>query len=225
MAFGQIETELARQAAGGKEGAPARALTATRCRGRPAGPPVEDVIEPLQTLGRTGSDSRHPDSAGAERRDRRRGRAATWSSLNGLPDHFIDNAVAALRLSSLPSVIWWRGGPIDVLGNLIKLADRVILDADPPEPAWKCARENCERAAFSDVRWTRLTRWRALMAQFFDLPEVQARPARSSTVHRGLGSPRRACSPRGCRASCSGTTGSRSKFRTATGRADHAACR
>ena len=31
-----------------------------------------------------------------------------------------------------------------------------------------------ERAAFSDLRWTRLTRWRALMAQFFDLPEVQA---------------------------------------------------
>jgi len=84
-------------------------------------------------------------------------------------------------LSSLPTVIWWRGGPVEILGNLIKLADRVVLDADPPEPGWKCAVENLERAAFSDVRWTRLTRWRALMAQFFDLPEVQA--AASSFTH------------------------------------------
>ena len=172
VAFGQIETQLARQAAGGKEGAPARALIATVVA---VGPPdrLQDVIEPLQTLGRTGAirgiliPQGPSDATGAEV-------GCNVVVLNGLPDHFIDNAVAALRLSSLPSVVWWRGGPIEVLGSLIKLADRVILDADPPEPAWKCAHENLERAAFSDVRWTRLTRWRALMAQFFDLPEVQA---------------------------------------------------
>ena len=171
VAFGQIETQLARQAAGGKEGAPARALIATVVA---VGPPdrLQDVIEPLQTLGRTGAirgiliPQGPSDATGAEV-------GCNVVVLNGLPDHFIDNAVAALRLSSLPSVVWWRGGPIEVLGSLIKLADRVILDADPPEPAWECAHENLERAAFSDVRWTRLTRWRALMAQFFDLPEVQ----------------------------------------------------
>ena len=107
--------------------------------------------------------------------------------LNGLPDNFIDNAVAALRLSSLPTMIWWRGGPTEVLANLIKLADRVVLDADPPEPVWKCAVERFERAAFSDLRWTRLTRWRALMAQFFDLPEVRGGGlVVQPPVHRGI---------------------------------------
>ena len=29
----------------------------------------------------------------------------------------------------------------------------------------------------SDLRWTRLTRWRELFAQFFDLPDVRDRGA------------------------------------------------
>ena len=54
VAFGQIETELAHQAAGGKDAAPARALTATVVA---VGPPdrLRDVVEPLQTLGRSGA--------------------------------------------------------------------------------------------------------------------------------------------------------------------------
>jgi glucose-6-phosphate dehydrogenase assembly protein OpcA len=31
-----------------------------------------------------------------------------------------------------------------------------------------------ERTSVTDLRWTRLTRWRALLAHFFDIPEVQA---------------------------------------------------
>jgi glucose-6-phosphate dehydrogenase assembly protein OpcA len=31
-----------------------------------------------------------------------------------------------------------------------------------------------ERTSVTDMRWTRLTRWRALMAHFFDIPEVRA---------------------------------------------------
>jgi glucose-6-phosphate dehydrogenase assembly protein OpcA len=171
VTFGQIEAELAHQAAGGKDSAPARALTATVVA---VGPPerLKEVVEPLQTLGRSGATRGILIPQGPSE-----GTGASVASnvvvLNGLPDSFIDNAVASLRLSSLPTVIWWRGGPVEILGNLIKLADRVVLDADPPEPAWKCADDNLDRAAFSDVRWTRLTRWRGLMAQFFDLPEVQ----------------------------------------------------
>ena len=172
VAFGQIEGELAQRATVGKDAAPARALTATVVA---VGPPdrLHEVVEPLHTLGRTGAirailiPQGPSEASGAEV-------ASNVVVLNGLQDSFIDNAVAALRLSSLPTVIWWRGGPVEILGNLIKLADRVVLDADPPEPGWACAAENLDRAAFSDMRWTRLTRWRALMAQFFDLPEVQA---------------------------------------------------
>jgi glucose-6-phosphate dehydrogenase assembly protein OpcA len=170
VGFAEIESALAREGVRPKEGAPARALTATVVAVGPRDR-LREVVGPLQQLGSSGAirgilipQGPAPES-GAQV-------ASNVVALNGLQDNFIDNAVAALRLSSLPTVIWWRGGPTDVLKNLIKLADRVVLDAEPPEPGWKCAVERFDRAAFSDVRWTRLTRWRALMAQFFDLPEV-----------------------------------------------------
>jgi glucose-6-phosphate dehydrogenase assembly protein OpcA len=171
VGFAQLESVLGRDSAKQSDAAPARALTATVVAVGPSDR-LQDVVKPLQSLGNSGAirGILIPQGSTAESGARV---ASNVVVLNGLPDNFIDNAVAALRLSSLPTVIWWRGGPTEVLANLIKLADRVLLDADPPEPAWKCAVERFDRAAFSDLRWTRLTRWRALMAQFFDLPEVE----------------------------------------------------
>jgi len=171
VGFAQIESALGRDSAKQSDAAPARALTATVVAVGPR-ERLQDVVKPLQALGNSGAirGILIPQGSAAESSARV---ASNVVVLNGLPDNFIDNAVAALRLSSLPTMIWWRGGPTEVLANLIKLADRVLLDADPPEPAWKCAVERFDRAAFSDLRWTRLTRWRALMAQFFDLPEVE----------------------------------------------------
>ena len=94
-------------------------------------------------------------------------------ALPGLVPAYVNNAVAALRLSSLPTVVWWRGGACEILDDLAGLADHVVLDAPDPLEGWKRAAKLLERAAFSDLRWTRLTRWRTLMAQFFDIPEVQ----------------------------------------------------
>ena len=99
--------------------------------------------------------------------------------VEGLHPQFVNNAVAALRLSSLPTLVWWRGGDPARLDGLAALADRVVLDADDPTAAWQAAVPLFERSAFSDVRWARLTRWRALMANFFDIPAV-----RSSTFTR-----------------------------------------
>ena len=99
--------------------------------------------------------------------------------VEGLHPRFLNNAVAALRLSSLPTLVWWRGGDPERLEGLATLADRVVLDPVDPEPVWSHAMPLLERSAFSDLRWTRLTRWRALMANFFDMPEV-----RSSTFTR-----------------------------------------
>jgi glucose-6-phosphate dehydrogenase assembly protein OpcA len=93
--------------------------------------------------------------------------------LEGLQPQFLNNALAALRLSSLPTLVWWRGGDPQRLEGLATLADRVVLDAEDPEPAWAAALSLFERSAFSDLRWTRLTRWRALMANFFDIPAVR----------------------------------------------------
>jgi glucose-6-phosphate dehydrogenase assembly protein OpcA len=95
-------------------------------------------------------------------------------ALEALRPDFLNNAVAALRLSSLPTVVWWRGGDLATLGRLAELSDRLILDGEDPRPEWACAGALLERTAFSDLRWTRLTRWRALMAHFFDIPEVRA---------------------------------------------------
>jgi glucose-6-phosphate dehydrogenase assembly protein OpcA len=95
------------------------------------------------------------------------------ATIEGLPLGYLNNAIAALRLSSLPSVVWWRGGPPDALAGVATLADRVVLDAENPEPLWHRAPDLFERTALTDVRWARLTRWRAVMAHFFDLAPVR----------------------------------------------------
>jgi glucose-6-phosphate dehydrogenase assembly protein OpcA len=94
-------------------------------------------------------------------------------ALEGLRPDYLNNAVAALRLSSLPTLVWWRGGNPDVLDGLADLADRLVFDVEEPEAVWARTKTLSERTATSDLRWTKLTRWRALMAQFFDLPEVR----------------------------------------------------
>lgn len=92
----------------------------------------------------------------------------------GLRPEYVDNAIAAVRLSSLPTVVWWRGGPAEGLNGVASLADRVILDAEDPWPLWERVGSLVDRTAFTDLRWTRLTRWRSAMAHFFDLAEVRA---------------------------------------------------
>ena len=103
--------------------------------------------------------------------------AGNTVAFHGLKPSYFNNAVAALRLSSLPTLVWWRGGRPDTLDGLAGLADRIVLDDDQPEPIWSRAATLFEDSAFSDLRWARLTQWRALMAHFFDIPEVLAAAA------------------------------------------------
>jgi glucose-6-phosphate dehydrogenase assembly protein OpcA len=100
--------------------------------------------------------------------------AGNTVAFHGLKPAFFNNAVAALRLSSLPTLVWWRGGRADTLDGLANLADRIVLDDEQPEQIWSRATTLFEATAFSDLRWARLTQWRALMAHFFDIPEVLA---------------------------------------------------
>ena len=66
-------------------------------------------------------------------------------------------------------------GRVDTLEGVAELADRVVLDDDRPEADLAHAPSTLfEDTAFSDLRWARLTQWRALMAHFFDIPEVLA---------------------------------------------------
>lgn len=168
--FAEIEAALCRGASGDGRGGSGRALTATIVvvgpRERLAA--AADALEALTTGVRTIliSDGDHASPA-----VRVSGRAV---AIEGLRPAYLNNAVAALRLSSLPTLVWWRGGAPDTLDGLGELADRLVLDAEHPLPVWARAATLFEKTAVSDLRWTRLTRWRALMAHFFDIPEVRA---------------------------------------------------
>jgi glucose-6-phosphate dehydrogenase assembly protein OpcA len=105
-------------------------------------------------------------------------------AISGLSPRYLNNAVAALRLSSLPAVVWWRGGSVEALDGLANLADRLVLDVDKPDAVWARADTLFERTALTDLRWTRLTRWRAAVAHLFDLAQVRRSAAgiRSLTI-------------------------------------------
>jgi glucose-6-phosphate dehydrogenase assembly protein OpcA len=94
-------------------------------------------------------------------------------TIEGLRPEYVDNAIAAVRLSSLPTVVWWRGGPPEGLEPVARLVDRVVIDVDDPWDLWRRMPPLFEQAAMTDIRWARLTRWRAAMAHFFDLPKVR----------------------------------------------------
>jgi len=97
----------------------------------------------------------------------------TSITIKDLAPQFLNNAVAGLRLSSLPAVVWWRGGSIAALDDLADLADRLVLDVESPDEAWRRVDRYFDRTALTDLRWARLTRWRSALAHTFDLPQVR----------------------------------------------------
>jgi glucose-6-phosphate dehydrogenase assembly protein OpcA len=66
-------------------------------------------------------------------------------ALEGLQPAFVNNAVAALRLPSLPALVWWRGGEPQQPEDLAELADRLVIDVENPEPVWRRIRAMGER--------------------------------------------------------------------------------
>ena len=55
----------------------------------------------------------------------------------GLLPRYLNNAVASLRLSSLPALGWWRTNDDTQLRDLAVLVDRLVLDAADPLPQWR----------------------------------------------------------------------------------------
>ena len=171
MPFGEIAEALARGRDPAMRTTPPRTLTATVvavC----SGDRLARIAGAVQELGKANAVRALLICEGSETRPKAfvSGDTVAIASLRPL---FINNAVAALRLSSLPTLVWWSGCSTDLLDDLAALADRVVLDDPDPLAIWKRAVEFFDRAAFSDLRWTRLTRWRALMAHFFDIPQVR----------------------------------------------------
>jgi glucose-6-phosphate dehydrogenase assembly protein OpcA len=170
VSFGDIESALKRNAGDEPKRSLAMALTATIVV---AGPP-DRLAEAAAALGElTDAGLRavlisYGDSASPS--------VHVWRqsiALEGLRPEYLNNAVAALRLSSLPTLVWWRGGRVETLKGLAALSDRLVLDAEDPREVWTIVDALAERTAVSDLRWTRLTRWRALMSHFFDIGGVR----------------------------------------------------
>jgi glucose-6-phosphate dehydrogenase assembly protein OpcA len=90
--------------------------------------------------------------------------------------------VRALAAPDLPVVIYHRGVhglPIPVLAEMTAQADKVIVDSGTMQSLqanvaairhWGAGGRHV-----ADLAWTRLTRWRAMIAQFFDDPVQLAR--------------------------------------------------
>jgi len=171
--FADIESALAVRGdeRSGADRSP-RALTATVVAVGP-GDRLEAAADPLRRLAESGGVRAISITHGSAAETHAHV-SPSFVAIEGVPPPFVDNAVAAIRLSSLPTLVWWRGGPVEVLDRVVALADRVVLDVDDPDDLWAHVVTIFDRTAFSDLRWTRLTRWRALMAQFFDIPAVAA---------------------------------------------------
>jgi glucose-6-phosphate dehydrogenase-like protein OpcA len=171
--FSQIEATLSRLVNDGRRRrrAPARALTATVVViGEPAR--LVPAADALEQLGEAGGVRTILISEGGEPSPTA---IVTEHSIaiGGLEPRYIDNAVASLRLSSLPALVWWRGGSIEALNDVAGLADRLVLDTESPDETWARALTFLDETAVTDLRWARLTRWRGLLAHVFDLPRVR----------------------------------------------------
>jgi len=94
----------------------------------------------------------------------------------------LPSASVPLLVADLPVFLCWRAPLLfeeQTFQNLIKAADRVIIDTaaslhsrDELSALARFLRQRSEaQTALSDLNWTRLTAWRALLANFYDTPE------------------------------------------------------
>jgi len=94
----------------------------------------------------------------------------------------IANIIQPLLKPDLPSYLWWVGDPPSddtVFNNLVELSSRVIVDStsffNPEQDLHTLAliRQRTPESALSDLNWGRITPWRQLIVQFFDIQEYR----------------------------------------------------
>lgn len=94
----------------------------------------------------------------------------------------ISNILQPLLKPHLPVYLWWVGDPPDndtIFSSLVELSDRVIVDSTsffkPEQDMYTLALllEATPACALSDLNWGRITPWRQLIIQFFDVAEYR----------------------------------------------------
>jgi glucose-6-phosphate dehydrogenase assembly protein OpcA len=87
--------------------------------------------------------------------------------------------IQPLLKPDLPVYLWWLGDPPEdeaILHKLADLSSRVIVDSNSfstPEESTSLLStflQESPNCALSDLNWGRITPWRQLVAQFFDVP-------------------------------------------------------
>lgn len=102
-----------------------------------------------------------------------------------------DTLVTPLLLPDAPIVVWWPAGvPTDMSSRALgRMAQRRITDAkgekDPAGVLLALAR--CYRPGDTDLAWSRLTRWRALLAAALD--QVSGAEVTVARIHGDFNSP------------------------------------
>ena len=96
--------------------------------------------------------------------------------------HATANILQPLLKPDLPVYLWWVGDPPDddsVFNELVALSNRVMVDSttffNPESDIHTLAllHQSFPDVALSDLNWGRLTPWRELVAQFFDVMEYR----------------------------------------------------
>jgi glucose-6-phosphate dehydrogenase assembly protein OpcA len=90
--------------------------------------------------------------------------------------------VSSLLVPELPDFLWWPGDSLStaLFQDLTDIADRLVIDSavlvDPAGGLRVLAAQTMRAHQFprvTDFAWLRLTSWRSLVAQFFDLPAAR----------------------------------------------------
>ena len=100
---------------------------------------------------------------------------------SGLATRSLPHLLSRMFKAHLPAYLWWigdtRGVDDTIFRNIAELCERVIVDSATffhPEQDIHTLASYCKAApqtALSDLNWGRLTLWRQLVAQFFDVPD------------------------------------------------------
>jgi len=97
----------------------------------------------------------------------------------------LPSASLPLLVSDLSTFLWWQNEPRvsdKVLDTLLRATDRLIIDsasfANPEDDLLESNKlygaENYDHVGISDLNWARLTFWRELLADFYDVGAYRA---------------------------------------------------
>ena len=96
----------------------------------------------------------------------------------------VANIIQPLLKPDLPVYLWWLGDPPDrddpTFIGLVEISSRMIVDStgfyNPEQDIITLSAlfDTTPECALSDLNWGRITPWRQLISQFFDVPEYRS---------------------------------------------------